>query len=136
MQGDSDLVVVGGGIHTAYRGFRPGGSSDNGDGIHNQLYINDGHCTLDRASVSDDFATDLSYSWAVALGDVDGDHDLDLFVANTRGSSDDAGGAINFLYLNDGSGHFSRQRTSILESTSTTCESYAAAFLDFDGDGQ
>jgi hypothetical protein len=42
-------------------------------------------------------------SWAVALGDLDGDSDLDAFVGN--GIS--IGGQANTIWLNDGSGHFS-----------------------------
>lgn len=70
-------------------------------------------------------------SQAVALGDVDGDGDLDAFVGNSQSNGQDTShDEPNELWLNDGNGHFSdsgqlfgRQRT------------YAVALGDVDGDG-
>jgi hypothetical protein len=64
-------------------------------------------------------------SLAVALGDVDGDGDLDALVANSRGS-----GQPDTIWLNDGAGQFSDSGQR-LGSSSTE----AVALGDLDGDG-
>jgi hypothetical protein len=61
-------------------------------------------------------------SRGVALGDVDDDGDLDLFVAND--------GQGNTVWLNDGSGTFTDSGLSLGSS-----RSYGAALGDVDGDG-
>ena len=60
-------------------------------------------------------------SWAVALGDVDGDGDLDAFLANSH---------VNRIWLNDGSGTFTDSGQSPGYG-----RSYDAALGDLDGDG-
>jgi hypothetical protein len=57
----------------------------------------------------------------VALGDVDGDGDLDVFVANN--------GQANRVWVNDGSGGFSDSGQSLGSSFS-----YGVALGDVDGD--
>ena len=66
-------------------------------------------------------------SFAVALGDVDGDGDLDAYVAN--GHTDDLG-KENAVWLNNGSGRFrdSGQRLGKVDS-------YSVTLGDFDADG-
>ncbi len=65
-----------------------------------------------------------SYGLGVALGDLDGDGDLDAFVANSR-----TGGDHNTVWLNDGTGTFadSGQRLG--------GDSWDVALGDLDGDG-
>jgi hypothetical protein len=60
-----------------------------------------------------------------------------LFFANTRGSHSDTGATsgINSLYTNDGTGHFTRQATSAVE-VGSTFDSFAGAFVDYDGDDE
>ena len=65
-------------------------------------------------------------SLAVALGDVDGDGDLDALVANSRGE-----GQPDMVWLNDGAGQFSDSGQR-LGNTST--EGLALGDLDGDGD--
>ena len=62
-------------------------------------------------------------SYGVALGDLDGDSDLDAFVANS-------GAQTNTIWLNDGSGVF----TTGFQFPSAA-SSYAVALGDIDGDG-
>lgn len=62
-------------------------------------------------------------SWDVALGDLDGDDDLDAFVANAA-----LGGAKNTVWLNDGQGSFARSE-QILDY------GQGVALGDLDGDG-
>ncbi|MFC2017179.1 Ig-like domain-containing protein, partial [Chloroflexota bacterium] len=63
-----------------------------------------------------------SYSYGINLGDVDGDGDLDAFVANIS--------QANRVWLNDGSGNFSDSGQSLGSSTS-----HDVSLGDVDGDG-
>jgi len=65
------------------------------------------------------------YSWDIALGDVDGDGDLDAIVANIRNQAQD-------VHLNDGSGVFSPHPST---PTFGAGSSRAVALGDVDGDG-
>ncbi len=62
-------------------------------------------------------------SWDVALGDLDGDHDLDAFVANS--AEGEVGSAV---WLNDGQGIFTRQKQDLGYGMSLSLG-------DLDGDG-
>ena len=62
-------------------------------------------------------------SLGVALGDIDGDGDLDVFVTTTSGEA-------NRLLINDGAGNF-----TAMDAPGGTATGSAAAFGDLDGDG-
>ncbi|MCG8608240.1 ASPIC/UnbV domain-containing protein, partial [bacterium] len=68
--------------------------------------------------------TDGGDSYGSGWGDVDNDGDLDLFVANT---------GENFLYLNDGSGFFSKVNEGVIATDQGT--SRGCGWADFDNDG-
>ncbi|MDJ0669100.1 MAG: FG-GAP-like repeat-containing protein [Desulfobacterales bacterium] len=90
-------------------------------GEANRLWLNDG-----RGNFSDCgqvLGGGMSYS--VALGDVDGDGDLDAWVANGAYP-----GQNNLVWLNDGSGVFTDSGQRLGE-----CESRSVALGDVDGDG-
>ncbi|NEO57671.1 MAG: hypothetical protein F6K54_34165 [Okeania sp. SIO3B5] len=62
------------------------------------------------------------YSYGVSLGDVDGDDDLDAFVANDN--------QPNKVWLNDGRGNFTDSQQALGRS-----RSYGVSLADVDGDG-
>jgi len=92
---------------------------------NNQLFINNnGNFT---EVTGEPLVTDGGCSYGTAFGDVDNDGDLDLAVANGYCN----GSIVNFLYLNDGAGNFTRATTEMLN---TPC-SFGLAFGDYDNDG-
>src|SRR5262245_44285667 len=91
-----------------------------------RLVLNDGTGVLRAAPAQFPVTTDATY--AIALGDVDGDGGLDALAGDQSGPP----GAQNRLFLNDGSGMFSDatpQLPSILSQT------WSIALGDVDGDG-
>lgn len=94
---------------------------------NNQLFLNENGTFMEVAS--GDLLTDGGCSYGSNFGDYDNDGDLDLVVSNGYCN----GSIVNFLYRNDGQGHFSRDHESI-ENLSTPC-SYGAAWGDVNNDG-
>ncbi len=94
---------------------------------NNQLFLNENGTFMEVAS--GDLVTDGGCSYGSNFGDYDNDGDLDLVVSNGYCN----GSIVNFLYRNDGQGHFSRDHESI-ENLSTPC-SYGAAWGDVNNDG-
>ena len=91
---------------------------------HDRVYKNDGNGTFVDVTLTS-LPMDFSGSYAVALGDIDGDGDLDMVIGKSA--------AQNQLYLNDGTGAFSNVTAARLPSVSDTTD--ALAFGDIDGDG-
>ena len=97
---------------------------------YNQVWLNDGNAVF---SISEQPPT-FQGSQAGALGDLDGDGDIDVFVANDNAVIDAQGdlerNQPDRIWLNDGAGHFldSGQRLGEFPST-------AVALGDLDGDG-
>jgi hypothetical protein len=90
----------------------------------NQLYLNNGNGVFTVAT-SSNLPVDTDHSRDAEFGDVDGDNDLDIFIADRYNEQ-------NRLYLNDGSGVFSDATSSNLPSDLDT--SYGAMLGDVDGD--
>ncbi|MCB0193206.1 MAG: VCBS repeat-containing protein [Anaerolineae bacterium] len=116
--GDLDLAVANGGL-SATDGRQP-----------NHVYLNEDGA-LQKSPVWT--STEIDQSWRVAWGDVDGDNDLDLAVANgcTNEECDP-----NRLYRNDGLA--ADDQTPILElmwTSNDTDRSLDAAWGDVDSDG-
>jgi hypothetical protein len=98
----------------------------------NKLYLNDGvdvnGTFLGFSSNGIPFGNITEDTRALALGDVDGDGDLDLLVGNYY--------STNMLYLNDGSGIFTYTADVDTEGDFFTGNATTAlAFGDVDGDG-
>ncbi|MGB0385858.1 MAG: FG-GAP repeat domain-containing protein [Ardenticatenaceae bacterium] len=115
LDGDGDLDA-----------FVAGANRDTeGVGEPNQVWLNDGRGTFSNSGqpLGD------SKSWDVALGDLDGDGDLDALVANGDIENNQLSGEPNQVWLNDGAGHFTPGE-GVGDSVST-----ALALGDVDGDG-
>ncbi len=94
----------------------------------NQLFRNEGNGIFQDIT-AEALSENGGCSFGSAFGDVDNDGDLDLVVANGFC----AGAIRNFLYLNDGQGHFSPVED--LPSDFLTPCSFGTAFGDFNNDG-
>jgi hypothetical protein len=70
------------------------------------------------------------YSWAVSLADLDGDSDLDAFVANAEVVT--GADFVNTIWLNDGEGNFQEHPTTPSFGDGSSLD---AALGDLDGDG-
>ena len=68
------------------------------DGVTDVLYRNEGDGTFADITAAAGLGSAEGKELGVVFGDVDLDGDPDLYLANDR--------TLNFLYLNDGSGHF------------------------------
>jgi hypothetical protein len=98
-------------------------------GQNNKLFRNDGFdifTEIANDTVSKGGGSSFSASW----GDVDNDGDLDLFVGNAFAGSSRV---LNFFYLNNGDGSFSRNSTDTISKIRGW--NYGNAFGDYDNDG-
>ena len=77
---------------------------------------------------------DALVTWGVGLHDFDNDGDLDLFFANGA-LCEGCPGDANDLYLNDGTGHFTRATPPDASALNLRTDSRGAVFADFDQDG-
>ena len=80
----------------------------------------------------------------VSFADIDGDQDLDIYVAHAMPRQLDIPpdappfgqrGNPNRIYLNDGSGHFTRVEEPVLAGDPTG-QTFGALLFDYDGDGR
>ncbi len=96
----------------------------NSGNVNNDLFVNNGAGVFVKVTTGE-IVTDGGHSHGASFADIDKDMDLDLYVANDQGNK--------FLYLNNGSGVF----TKVLDdfSVSNYGLSFGAAFSDLDGDG-
>jgi len=93
----------------------------------NRLLINDGTGNFTEKAFNDyGLPADTDVSFDADFSDVDGDGDLDVFIANRNSQ--------NKLLINDGSGNFADETASRLPADSDT--SIEGVFGDADGDGK
>jgi len=115
--GDLDALVGNSGSSTA-------------SGAQSRLYVNDGAGGF--ADATSQIPAILDHTYAVALGDVDGDGDLDALMGNgIYPNSYASPGDLNQIYWNDGSGIFVLA-TAVLPADLD--DTRAAALVDLDGD--
>ncbi|SVE60176.1 uncharacterized protein METZ01_LOCUS513030, partial [marine metagenome] len=91
----------------------------------NRVWLNDGDGNYTDSGQDLKYSTSHDNSYDVELGDVDGDGDLDAYVANY-----DQG---NRLWLNDGDGNYTDSGQNLLYSSYD--RSWDVDLADLDGDG-
>ena len=103
---------------------------------HDLLFRNDCEGSFVDATVGSGLDVYSSHSNGAAFGDIDNDGDPDLFVS-TIGSGTDGVNDRFYLFINDGSGHFTEEalpRGAAVASTQPRL-AWSASFGDFDRDG-
>jgi len=108
------------------RGSAPGAA--NATPARNLIYLNQGAANF---GAGQPFSTIVDDTQDLALGDLDADGDLDLVVANASEAAGYQQGQQNYLYFNDGAGHFAAERP-LGPGTDRT---RSVAIGDLNGDG-
>jgi large repetitive protein len=98
----------------------------------NLLLLNNGKGRFTQAPLAA-FPKDADETRDLKLADLDGDGDLDLFLANGKHRIKGSIGQQNRIYLNDGKGKFTDHTTRVLPKFLDT--SYTVDAADVDGDG-
>jgi len=93
----------------------------------NRLYLNDGTGVFSDATSN--LPAHLDFTHSVAVGDVDGDGDLDLVLGNGRSG---AAGRVDHLYANDGNAVFTDVSHNLPDQLEMT---FSVDLGDVDGDG-
>lgn len=110
----------------------------NDDGL-SSIYLNDGNGVLvDRSNIIDmstDPISDNSGNYGSVWSDIDGDNDLDLYIAKCRLGVLDASDMrrVNALFVNNGDGTFTEAAAE--RNIAVGAQSWAADFGDFNRDG-
>jgi hypothetical protein len=94
----------------------------------NALFINNGSFNFTKVT-NDTLVKGISNAFSSAWSDIDNDGDLDIFVTYAFTGTTKQ---VNRLYLNNGSGNFSRVTDA---PSQDSCWAYGCAFGDYDNDG-
>lgn len=94
-----------------------------------KLFLNNGSGSFTEVTQGS-LVSDGGESFGSVMGDIDNDGDVDIYITNAFSS---AGRVKNYLYINDGSGNFTRDTADI--SAVETGWSYGAAMGDYNNDG-
>lgn len=98
---------------------------------NDRLYRNDGNGVFTSLTTSEASANGTA-TFGSAFGDIDNDGDLDLLVANSPAGVANSG--ANGIFINNGSGVFTKSSSNELFTNPNTFE-IGVAMADFDGDG-
>lgn len=99
------------------------------DGGYNSLFKNNGNFNFTKIE-NDTISKTPAHSFSCAWSDIDNDGDLDLVITNSFSGKSRL---LNYFYLNDGKGNFTRNGTDIIALDSAW--SYGCSFGDYDNDG-
>jgi hypothetical protein len=99
-------------------------NNDSDNDKFNFLYFNNGDGTFEKITEGP-VTTDGGSSYSCTAADIDGDYDMDLFVANHNEN--------NFLYLGNGNGTF--QKVTEGDIVNDGGKSVGASWIDYDLDG-
>jgi hypothetical protein len=103
----------------------------------NEIYLQNANGTFSKAGAAAGFQTSPnSKAYGMAIGDYDGDGDLDVYISTCRGDNNIANHFYKNMLKETGAFTFQDVADTTTNGTQITKNTYGTEFVDFDNDGK